>query len=313
MYGIAHIAQQHTATHCNTLQHTARQHRMHVGHQKVLVCTTACYCKDILTPYTPVRRHRVRVWCQKVHVCSTVRYYVYVLTPYTPARWHCGAAATLHHTAPHCTTLHHTATHCNTLKLTASHCNTLQHTATHGNTLQHIATHCNTLQNTATHCASAPYACRVSESPCVYYCMLMQGYPQTLHTCTSAPHVCMVSESPCVFYCMLLCVYLTPYTPARRHCGVAATLHQTAPRCTTLHHTATHCNTLQHTATHCNTRQHTQVTCASAPRRSSSFTTALCPCDAAICSNCLQCVAVRRSVTILFLCVALTQRFVTLP
>ena len=45
---------------------------------------------------------------------------------------------TLQPTASHCITLQHTATHCNTLHYTASRCNTLQHTATHCNTLQHI-------------------------------------------------------------------------------------------------------------------------------------------------------------------------------
>ena len=165
---------QHTATHCNTLQHTAWGRAWWLGR-----CWWYCNA-SIFTP------------------CNTLWH--------TTPRQHTAAPCnTLHHTASHCNTLHHTATHCNTLlgvvesrvwcsvlqclagwcsvlqglqcdavwwnlglvrcdvndtlgtvlhystlQHTATYCNTRLHTATYCPTLQHIATHCNTLQQTAT-------------------------------------------------------------------------------------------------------------------------------------------------------------------
>ena len=102
---------QHTATHCNTLQHE-------------------CHTKKCLPRV--IMRLVMREMTQETHCL------VYLVLQ-------CGRQCnTLHYTATHCNTLQHTATHCNTLQHTATHCNTLQHTATSCNTLQHTATHCNT-------------------------------------------------------------------------------------------------------------------------------------------------------------------------
>ena len=83
----------HTATHCNTLQHTATTHC-----NALQRTATRCNIKE--TCYDK--------W---VHYCQ-------VNSANTPQT--------------HCNALQHTATHCkSTLQYTATHCNTLQHTATH--------------------------------------------------------------------------------------------------------------------------------------------------------------------------------------
>ena len=98
----------HTATHCNTLQHTATTLQQPAPH-----------CNKLQHYNTDTQQER-----PGTGLC--IKY------P-KPIR-------TLQHTATHCNTLQHTATHCNTLQHTATHCNTLQHTAIHCNTLQHTAT-----------------------------------------------------------------------------------------------------------------------------------------------------------------------------
>ena len=113
-------ALQHTATHCNTLQHT----------------------------YTPLQ-HTLQ------HTTRDRKPFLFylVVNHFSPTLQHTATHYyTRQHTATHCNTLQHTATHCNTLQRTATPCNTRQHTATPCNTLQHPATPCNTLQHTATHC-----------------------------------------------------------------------------------------------------------------------------------------------------------------
>jgi len=72
---------QHTATHCNTLQHTAGAHLWHKD----------CACNTL--PH-------IVIHCSMLHHTAS----------------HC---ITLHFTASHCIALHHTATHCNTLQHTA--------------------------------------------------------------------------------------------------------------------------------------------------------------------------------------------------
>jgi len=117
---------QRTASHCNTLQHTAAR-------CSTLQCTTT-HCNAL--QHTAAR-------------CSTLQH--------TAA--HCNTR--LQHTYTATRTLQHTATHihCNT------HCNTqLQHTSwrvlqlmtrkSSFNKLQHTATHCNTVQHTQTHCST---------------------------------------------------------------------------------------------------------------------------------------------------------------
>ena len=111
----------HTATLCNTLQHTATH------------CTYSTHCNTLhlLEPlqHTALLRHLNR------HSRSVkergLSEWVY---------------------ATDCNILQQTATDCNTLQLTVTDCNRLQRTATHCNALQRAATHCNALQRTATHC-----------------------------------------------------------------------------------------------------------------------------------------------------------------
>jgi len=94
----------HTATHCNTLQHTTITHCNTLQH-------TATHCNTL--QHTAAHAQHTHCGCE----CALCR------APYS--------------------TLQLLATHCNTLQRTATHCNTLQHTATHYITLQNTATHCN--------------------------------------------------------------------------------------------------------------------------------------------------------------------------
>jgi len=109
---------QHTATDCNTLQHTA----------------------------TSSQHADCRVWTWYVSLqctatlCNTLQHTLqHTVT-------HCN---TLQITATHCKVLQHTKLRCNTLQHTTAHSSTLHYTATHYTTLQHTATHCNTRQHAA--------------------------------------------------------------------------------------------------------------------------------------------------------------------
>jgi len=115
---------QHTATHCNTLQHAATELRA--------------------TPAIGATRTATHTATHIAKHCNTLQHnttYPAIDLRATVAHAHCNT---------HCNTLQHTATHCNTQQQTATHCNTLQHTATHCNTLtqQHTATHFNPLHLT---------------------------------------------------------------------------------------------------------------------------------------------------------------------
>jgi len=111
------LALQHTATCCNTLQHT-------VSHAATNLAVAHPVSMIVALP--------------EPH-CNTLQH----------TATHCK------HTSTYCNTLQHTAAHCSTLQHTATHCDTLQHSAAHCSTLQHTATHCNTLQPAATHFAFA--------------------------------------------------------------------------------------------------------------------------------------------------------------
>jgi len=112
---------QHTATHCNTLQHTA----------------TLCNIPNYINKHDS---GNVAAGTAFAKVAETV---------------HFKGDGTLCHVVVHCHT--HCKTHCNALP----HCTTsrLEYTATHYNTLKftlqralhYIATQCNILQRTATH------------------------------------------------------------------------------------------------------------------------------------------------------------------
>ena len=121
---------QRTATHCVTLQHTAKH--------------TATHCNTLQHTATECINHNVRVvQGDSQHV----------------------AINTLQHTATHYNTAQHTASHCVTMRHTTSQCSTLHNTSTtswesskvtRSMSHQHTATHCNnSLQFTATHCINA--------------------------------------------------------------------------------------------------------------------------------------------------------------
>jgi len=117
-------APQRTATHCNTLRHTATQY---LG--AFLSRAPPCNAPQRSATHYNSLQHTAK---------------------------HCN---TLQRTATHCKTLQRTATHCNTLQhttfqFTKWHSSHVRPSLQRGNplTLQHTATHCNTLQHTATHC-----------------------------------------------------------------------------------------------------------------------------------------------------------------
>jgi len=159
----------HTATHCNTLQHTATQ-KSHDAQEGSM--TRAAF--RVMTRAVPIdilKHTATRCNTKKPCYISTVWHEPSVLTYWNTlqhAATCCNmlplAATKISHgtdqrhdtsrlywtTATHCNTLYQsTATHCNALQLSASwhepslltHCNTLY------KTLQHSATHCNTLQH----------------------------------------------------------------------------------------------------------------------------------------------------------------------
>jgi len=137
-----------TATHCNTLQHTATHFYVlregvpslrHTATHCNILQHTATHCDTL---------QRTSTYCEKVcHHCNT-----------------------LQHTATYCNTLQHTATHCNTLLriarmcvITAGALGVAQECSLYGttshNALQYaanIAIHCNTLcKNVCARCRSA--------------------------------------------------------------------------------------------------------------------------------------------------------------
>jgi len=142
---------QHTATHCNTLQHTAlaqgsyaeKIHRTAIGNILQHIATHCNQLQHTATHYNTLPEHTA-------NHCNTLKR---IETHYnTLQRTTIHSLSTLQTTATYCNEMKHTAMHCNTRQRTATHCTTLQHAAAHEmqrsaiNTPQHTATHCNTLQ-----------------------------------------------------------------------------------------------------------------------------------------------------------------------
>ena len=156
----------HTDTHCNALKHAATHCNIllnqgatasnsNVGHRG-RVRHTATYCNT--------KQHTANTLRHTATHCNTLTHTATHCNILQRTATHFN---TLQHTATHCTTLQHTANTLQhqgatgTISIvwrnglvqhTAAHWHTLQHTATHYkqcNTLQHVATHCNTLQR---HC-----------------------------------------------------------------------------------------------------------------------------------------------------------------
>jgi len=111
---------QHTATHCNTLQHR-HTYLLITTHTSKTLLHTAAHCKHTVTQSHSHHHERQQ------------------------------------DAATHCNKLQHTATH-TYLPITTKAMNTLQHAATRCNALQHAATRCNTEQKYT--CPSPPTPAR---------------------------------------------------------------------------------------------------------------------------------------------------------
>jgi len=118
------ITLQHTATHCNTLQH-ALPLRWIFYVYFIIMQHTATLCDTVCVA---VRRDSFRwgrIMCLSVRVavsvamCDAVCDAVCAAVRRDSFRWHCILwRHTLQHTATPCNTLQHTATRCNTLQYT---------------------------------------------------------------------------------------------------------------------------------------------------------------------------------------------------
>jgi len=162
---------QHTATCCNTLQHTATNQLPEVG---------ADPCKSSRsTSILPTNTlQHTATHCTSLHLTAphcnslplTAHNAIYKSPEAGTGPCTCSRSSStlptdiLHYTATQCNSLQHTITYCNTLQLTPNHCKTLQHTATHQNIQitrgRHRSLHklevnlkstIHTLQRTATH------------------------------------------------------------------------------------------------------------------------------------------------------------------
>jgi len=177
---------QHSATQCNTLQHSAT----HATHENasparipfqiyfsVLQCVVASVAVRVF--YVTVSCCRVLqsfIVCCSVLQCATHKIRITCLHPkrrqhYPPPPHHATRCKTLQDTAAHCSTLQHTETTCcNTLQSHPplvrhfTHIQNSRHTLTNTSChtcttcitrpLQHTATHCTTLHHTAPHCTT---------------------------------------------------------------------------------------------------------------------------------------------------------------
>jgi len=211
-----------TATHCNTLQHTATR------------IATNCNTLQHALQQIATRYHRP---CKKVsHPTNTPLANIKLTLQHTATHCYTLQHDALQHTVLHCNalplhlvrdinlTLQRAATHCNTLRHTATHCDTLrhtlQHTATYRNTLQQTATLCHRLQCCATHCdilqkhSSEPRA--ENQIDTATHCNTLQHiatYCNTLqHTAAhSAP--CLTSQVDTASSHIYMYIYACTYTP----------------------------------------------------------------------------------------------------
>jgi len=126
-----HTAIKHTATHCNTLQHTAT-HTLRLGGETTREYT-AIYCN--------VLQHCNKVLYTATH-CNTLQHTATFCNTRPETGRQRIAHALFQHLKKHCKTLQQ----CNILKQTAIHCN---NPPTHAHP-RNTATYCNTRQHTAT-------------------------------------------------------------------------------------------------------------------------------------------------------------------
>ena len=124
---------QHTATHCNTLHYSATLCKTCLcpppAPQNPLVYDgSATHCNTLQHTATHCNTlEHTTIHCDTLQHTAT-HCNIHFSRPPAPRDPQAYRASTTH-----CSTLQHTATHCNTLQHTATHCNTLQHPATHCN------------------------------------------------------------------------------------------------------------------------------------------------------------------------------------
>ena len=169
-----------TATHCNTLQHTAThcnpQFRMSAGTwwQRGI---GFLMCIGLFPQKSPIisGSFAERDLQLKTSYASSPPGTLFWFAKMIRFETHCN---TLQHTATHCNTMQHPATQCNTLQHPASPYNTLQHPATPCNTLQHPAIPCNTLQHTAKHCSTQQHTATHSNTLCTGFQRVQKSVPR---------------------------------------------------------------------------------------------------------------------------------------
>jgi len=120
--------QQHTATHCNTLQNTAK-HCNTLRHAATHCNTLRHNATGAYSSFGSQSKSASEA-AESAESCYDVDSEHNIL----------GIIAT------HCTKLQRSATNCNSMQRSVTHCYALQLTATHCNSLQLTATHCNSLQ-----------------------------------------------------------------------------------------------------------------------------------------------------------------------
>jgi len=155
-----------TATHCNTLQHTATHRNTPEQHTATHWYTHApktcspCSCVRVCH-HSCTATHCNKLRHTATHCYSTLQH-TYTMNMLTLLTCVCVPSPLYVSAIPH-TQSPVQSPHCNTLLRIETYCNTLQHTHihklmwshhvathfnTHRNTLQHTATHCNTIQHT---------------------------------------------------------------------------------------------------------------------------------------------------------------------
>jgi len=151
----------HTATHCNTLQHTANTLQHTATHCNALQhTTTGIIHARIWLPFVFIGLFCMSLFDSlsnrfvsfaSLFLCVLISPFLYFSRLFggslfvfiglfeRTSGWRCSWEQRYHvqNTATHCNTLQHTTIYYKTLQHTAKYCNTLQHTATHYITLQH--------------------------------------------------------------------------------------------------------------------------------------------------------------------------------
>jgi len=135
-----------TATHCNTLQHTAPHTVEHCN----TLYHTHCYTLQHSATYCNTQQHTVTYtgthYTTLQHIMTRFYSSAFLCSRCVPRK----SSLQVYHVAKCCSVLQCAAVCC-IVPLwvqvyhvpNAAHCNTLQHTAKHCSTLQHTATHCN--------------------------------------------------------------------------------------------------------------------------------------------------------------------------